>query len=179
MERLIWYMDGSPWYSARKGRRSPLNPGVHSTSAGSVARSREVRNATYVEFVLSPERSRPLDERAALGARGDEAVVVVELRVERGEVDPRVRAAALLAGQRGGRDEPCERMRVVEQPGEPLGRALQARVAPHRSACLARRGRRDVGVRRRRQRGGRHRLLEGRQRGAMAEDEALRQRVRR
>src|SRR3954465_12441081 len=49
-------------------------------------------------------------------------------------IAPEGRAAALLAREGRGRDEPGERVRIVEQAPQPFRVALEARVAPDRLA---------------------------------------------
>src|SRR3954452_15393499 len=102
-------------------------------------------------------------------------------------IAPEVRAAALLAREGRGRDEPGERVRIVEQAPQPFRVAVEARVAPDRLA-------RGAGGRLHRARGRGGALLAGRGGGgraaglgareagagrSVAEDEALRERVRR
>ena len=59
-----------------------------------------------------------------------DGVVVVELGIEIGVVAPPVGAAALLAGERAGRHEARERVRVGAQRVEARGVALEPGVAP-------------------------------------------------
>jgi hypothetical protein len=100
-------------------------------------------------------------------------VPLVEGRIEAREVGARVGSAGLFAEQSSGRDEPGERVGVVEQGLQAGGVALEAGVAPHR---LARRSRGRGGdgfgrggIRRARALGALQRV----QGGAAAEDEAL------
>ena len=65
---------------------------------------------------------------------GEGHVATVHRRIERGEVGALVRAAALLAGQRGPGDQPHQRMLVVQQRAQPGGVTLEPRVLPERGA---------------------------------------------
>src|SRR5215217_5191612 len=171
MERLIWYMDGSPWcFGSRKAGRTSLNRGAHSTPRGRFARSREVPNGSFVELTLRSERSRPLDVSDGWLPGLEEAVPVVEIRIPGGPVGARVGAAALLARERRGGHEPRQRMRVVEQPAQALGAPLEPGVAPQRRPRRARRGRGELRSRRLRDgHGGRGGLVERGQRGPVTE----------
>src|SRR3954452_1103759 len=90
-------------------------------------------------------------------------------------IAPEVRAAALRAREGRGRDEPGERVRIVEQAPQPVRVALEAGVAPDRLARGAG-GRLHVG----RGGGGRAARLGAREAGAgraVAEGAALREGV--
>ena len=58
----------------------------------------------------------------------------VHVRIQLREVGALVGAAALAAGQRGTRDQAHQRVGVVEQVPQPVGAALEPRVAPQRLA---------------------------------------------
>src|SRR5271156_84752 len=72
----------------------------------------------------------------------DERGAMIKPGTTPGVADPAVGPAALGARERTQRDQPRQRMGILEQPGQALARAHDARVAPQRRAGGGVRGRR-------------------------------------
>ena len=95
-------------------------------------RSRRDRASSGNSSARAARYSQRSKRRRAAGA--DDGVHRVERGIGLREVGAHVRAAALVARERAGRDQARERVGVVEQPLEALARAPQAGVAPERLA---------------------------------------------
>src|ERR671916_2687914 len=109
MERLSWYTSLAPPF-VPPSWRAPLN-------SGTLRRACVVQNEVDVEFALS-DASRPFLVRDLAAPRGDDAVIPVQREIDPRTISAEVRAAALLAGQRGGRHEAREGVRIREQAAQ-------------------------------------------------------------